>query len=265
METSDNNSASQPTDVSYSVERSPFVLEDMSCGCYSRSGTYSIYKSWAPSKERRALRSCIAMIDRTSLRDMLSRPPLLGFGFDSSLHVDRLDPRALAQVMSARPRSRPATVRSYDMEPKDIRFIPQLHIQYRPQDSFSGTGTNTDDVNKSPTSPRLLPKRFRCSVCYGIFITRSSLRRHEVIHLQDRSFVCTFGTCSKSFSRKRDLQAHQRFHTKDQPYQCPVESCGFRFIHKSSLREHERRDHQTYKTIKRPSSQPSEDSNLIGH
>lgn len=57
-------------------------------------------------------------------------------------------------------------------------------------------------------------KRFVCSICNKQFDRAFNLRTHAMTHIdpedRDKPFMCPWGECSKSFSRKYDAERHYR-------------------------------------------------------
>lgn len=59
---------------------------------------------------------------------------------------------------------------------------------------------------------------------------------HQSPHPHQRSFVCPFQSCTKTFARVYNLKAHQRVHSREMPYSC--HRCSKRFRWRSSLTSH---------------------------
>lgn len=77
-------------------------------------------------------------------------------------------------------------------------------------------------------------KRFACSFCDKLFMTRSSWHQHERRHKGIRPFVCL--VCGKGFSSKDSMAVHQRVHTGEMPFTC--EKCGKPFRNNHNLTAH---------------------------
>lgn len=54
-----------------------------------------------------------------------------------------------------------------------------------------------------------------------------------------RTFICSFPSCGKRFSKKWNLQAHERLHTGLKPFACRL-GCGEAYMWMSSRKVHER-------------------------
>lgn len=66
---------------------------------------------------------------------------------------------------------------------------------------------------------------FVCDVCGATFKTRANLYNHSNIHSEEKPYQCTF--CDAKFSHKTSLILHTRWHTGEKPYSCNV--CGKSF------------------------------------
>jgi len=85
-----------------------------------------------------------------------------------------------------------------------------------------------------------LGKTFPCTMCERIFPNHSSMNQHiKLLHSKGEkksSFLCTFETCSKSFSTKQHLKSHICVHTGIKPYNC--DKCSKSFSSKHQLKIH---------------------------
>lgn len=78
---------------------------------------------------------------------------------------------------------------------------------------------------------------FKCSVCDKSFKTSTKLKRHKTtVHNNERPFSCS--QCDKAFKRLEMLKLHSVVHSKERPYKC--NQCGKCFMSSSSLTTHER-------------------------
>lgn len=86
-------------------------------------------------------------------------------------------------------------------------------------------------------------KRNKCPCCLKIFPDRQRLRRHIVIHSDERPHQCPH--CSKSFKSREYLNRHIRLHSDDQrSFNCHL--CDQSFANSSKLKHHIRLSHPIY-------------------
>ena len=82
-------------------------------------------------------------------------------------------------------------------------------------------------------------RKFKCSKCDYMAISRDTLSFHENTHTQARPFKCEF--CDRAFNNPRNRTIHERnMHSKskDNHYMC--ESCGYSSFFKADLLKHQR-------------------------
>lgn len=75
---------------------------------------------------------------------------------------------------------------------------------------------------------------FKCDQCDKRFQDRNSLKRHQIIHSEERPFKCEH--CAQTFNDRSVLRRHTFTHTDRKPYQCHI--CQKDFVRKSSLNAH---------------------------
>ncbi|XP_029301948.1 zinc finger and BTB domain-containing protein 38 [Cottoperca gobio] len=61
-------------------------------------------------------------------------------------------------------------------------------------------------------------RRYNCSVCKRVYITLSSLKRHENVHSWQRAYPCHY--CNKVFALAEYRTKHEIWHTGERRYQC---------------------------------------------
>lgn len=77
-------------------------------------------------------------------------------------------------------------------------------------------------VNKSEPPQDKRPggsqRRYNCSVCRRVYVTLSSLKRHENVHSWQRAYPCHY--CNKVFALAEYRTKHEIWHTGERRYQC---------------------------------------------
>lgn len=61
-------------------------------------------------------------------------------------------------------------------------------------------------------------RRYNCSVCKRVYVTVSSLKRHENVHSWQRAYPCHY--CNKVFALAEYRTKHEIWHTGERRYQC---------------------------------------------
>lgn len=61
-------------------------------------------------------------------------------------------------------------------------------------------------------------RRYNCSVCKRVYVTLSSLKRHENVHSWQRAYPCHY--CNKVFALAEYRTKHEVWHTGERRYQC---------------------------------------------
>ncbi|XP_055523889.1 zinc finger protein 596-like [Wyeomyia smithii] len=97
--------------------------------------------------------------------------------------------------------------------------------------SSSGACTATVNVH----DPESIQRPFVCVVCGKGFSAPSMLKRHGLVHSDEKSHECSI--CSKRFADIHNLQEHMRVHTEEEKF-CKCDVCGKSFYTPSDLKRH---------------------------
>ena len=111
---------------------------------------------------------------------------------------------------------------------------------------FSTRKLLQDHVNKSHK------KDLKCSLCDLVFLYKSKLNRHRLVHTTETQFKCD--VCGKEFNQKFNLKSHASVHTDVKPFPCS--ECDQSFSRKNYLTKHmekhiETRTHKCSQCVKR--------------
>ncbi len=84
---------------------------------------------------------------------------------------------------------------------------------------------------QSTVNSEAAQKRFKCLICEKGFKYHYELKRHSLVHSDQRDFNCSI--CGKGFKTKRTLNDHMRSHENKREFECKV--CGKSFNFKSCI------------------------------
>ena len=82
-------------------------------------------------------------------------------------------------------------------------------------------------------------KKFKCKICDKSFIDNYKLKRHTLIHLNEKKIICEI--CKKKFLLDYNLKVHMRIHNGKKPYCCTFPGCFKKFSQSSNLNIHYKR------------------------
>ncbi|KAG0052807.1 hypothetical protein BGZ89_003092 [Linnemannia elongata] len=117
--------------------------------------------------------------------------------------------------------------------------------------SNGGGGGNGNNDNTRPPPPagqqtgttRGEPKSFPCQICTKPFPTRTQLKSHMAIHVDNFPFPCPYTGCDLHFKRKHDLRRHvDAKHALVKKYLCSG-GCGEGFGRRDQMLRHLKRGH----------------------
>lgn len=118
------------------------------------------------------------------------------------------------------------------------RYQLWKHERRSHSEKAPATEIDVQIVEKKLRSPEF---KFVCEICYKLFKTVSTLRKHRKKHfLTPGSHVCQI--CGKGFNSAESLSGHlERVHPTERPYAC--DKCKKAFSRPRYLRKHQSRVH----------------------
>lgn len=84
--------------------------------------------------------------------------------------------------------------------------------------------------------------KFTCSECRSEYTTSSALKKHSLVHKNERNFKCD--RCNLGFKTKGTLQNHYRIHSGEKPFVCV--RCSKAFTQKNILQRHMTKVHDEF-------------------
>lgn len=91
-----------------------------------------------------------------------------------------------------------------------------------------------------PTPPMQVRTAEAAAQVRGTGIAQRRQRHLPCEDKRERSFVCDYPKCGKTYLKSSHLKAHYRNHTGERPYTCPVSGCERRFARSDELSRHRR-------------------------
>ncbi|XP_023255461.1 zinc finger and BTB domain-containing protein 38 [Seriola lalandi dorsalis] len=112
-----------------------------------------------------------------------------------------------------------------DLHSDDMPTIESIVTQLPPADLSSPCTPEPLQVDQSELQqeervvrPGGSQRRYNCSVCKRVYVTLSSLKRHENVHSWQRAYPCHY--CNKVFALAEYRTKHEIWHTGERRYQC---------------------------------------------
>ncbi|XP_061575166.1 zinc finger and BTB domain-containing protein 38 [Cololabis saira] len=145
------------------------------------------------------------------------------------IHLKRLRnheqacPKALRSLGKLDPTD-PST-KDLGQHPDERADIEGMMIQV-PSDGLSSSPTtdlvqedqSESSCDEKPVRPGGGQRRYNCSMCKRVYVTLSSLKRHENVHSWQRAYPCHY--CNKVFALAEYRTKHEIWHTGERRYQC---------------------------------------------
>ena len=87
-----------------------------------------------------------------------------------------------------------------------------------------------------------------CKQCNATFTLKDDLKRHLLLHENERQFKCPHEGCDKIFNTKDDLDQHKVVHLENKLFKC--NDCSFKTNYCSNLNEHIKTKHTRQGLVK---------------
>uniref|UniRef100_UPI0037E9B838 zinc finger and BTB domain-containing protein 38 n=1 Tax=Semicossyphus pulcher TaxID=241346 RepID=UPI0037E9B838 len=142
------------------------------------------------------------------------------------IHLKRLRNHEQACPKAARG---PPKLQATDMPTKELELhseeMPNIEsiITQLPSPDPSTPEPFQPDQSEPPREEKVVrpgggQRRYNCSVCKRVYVTLSSLKRHENVHSWQRAYPCHY--CNKVFALAEYRTKHEIWHTGERRYQC---------------------------------------------
>ncbi|XP_052008859.1 zinc finger and BTB domain-containing protein 38-like isoform X1 [Xyrauchen texanus] len=121
------------------------------------------------------------------------------------------------------------------LPPPDLDFPLSLD----PTFTSGGLGEMPQNQVNGTLTTNGTSRAYKCSVCKRAYVTLSSLKRHENVHLWQRAYPCHY--CNKVFALAEYRTKHEIWHTGERRYQCIF--CLETFLTYYILKNHQKSFH----------------------
>ncbi|XP_068601837.1 zinc finger and BTB domain-containing protein 38 [Brachionichthys hirsutus] len=105
-----------------------------------------------------------------------------------------------------------------DDDPNKERMVTQVHSADLSTPEPIQVGQSEPLQDRRAVRPGGSQRRYNCSVCKRVYVTLSSLKRHENVHSWQRAYPCHY--CNKVFALAEYRTKHEIWHTGERRYQC---------------------------------------------
>lgn len=139
-----------------------------------------------------------------------------------------------------------SSTKEVDLNPGDVPDMENVVSKLPAADLSSPYTPETLPVDHSDLQQDERPirsggsqRRYNCSVCKRVYVTLSSLKRHENVHSWQRAYPCHY--CNKVFALAEYRTKHEIWHTGERRYQCIF--CLETFLTYYILKNHQKSFH----------------------
>ncbi|XP_029141770.1 zinc finger protein 420-like [Protobothrops mucrosquamatus] len=102
--------------------------------------------------------------------------------------------------------------------------------------TYCGKGFKTKSTLGRHQQIHIKGKPYKCSICGKAFVYWYTLAHHQEIHLEDQLYQHKCSFCTKAFRTPSALRRHQQLHKEGKPYICNI--CGKAFAYRYNLTHH---------------------------
>lgn len=145
------------------------------------------------------------------------------------IHLKRLHnhEQVCPSALRGSPKLDPRDISANDMyqDSEDMLDVESIDTQLPSMDLSNSFVSESDQLVQSEhrqiekaVKPSVGQRRYNCSVCKRVYVTLSSLKRHENVHSWQRAYPCHY--CNKVFALAEYRTKHEIWHTGERRYQC---------------------------------------------
>ncbi|KAK9405960.1 zinc finger protein 93-like [Crotalus adamanteus] len=99
--------------------------------------------------------------------------------------------------------------------------------------TYCGKGFKTKSTLGRHQQIHIKGKPYKCSICGKAFVYWYTLAHHQEIHLEDQLYQHKCSFCTKAFRTPSALRRHQQLHKEGKPYICNI--CGKAFAYRKAF------------------------------
>lgn len=144
------------------------------------------------------------------------------------IHLKRMrnHEQVCTKAVRGPPKLAATDISTKEVDHSDDTLNTESIVTQLPSDDLSAPHTpeplQVDQSEPQPEQKALRPgggqRRYNCSMCKRVYVTLSSLKRHENVHSWQRAYPCHY--CNKVFALAEYRTKHEIWHTGERRYQC---------------------------------------------